>query len=202
MSNISKASKIAIHFIRPFRAYLDGFSLIKNRRAMLENSLRMRLEVVLEEFNLYNPHASQEQLDYRNAFFSDISKMVLDRYEKSYDDVLPKMIDSLTTSIENELKNNFTEDELEQLEVILSNEVTQKLIAQDSIFSLLKNCELQMDYEIQGQMFDAMLDGENSQKLQQILSDLKQKYSQNKDNYGYDQFYDEDEDGESWDQNK
>ena len=162
----------------------------------------MRLEVVLEEFNLYNPHASQEQLDYRNAFFSDISKMVLDRYEKSYDDVLPKMIDSLTTSIENELKKNFTENELEQLEVILSNKVTQKLIAQDSIFSFLKNCELQMDYEIQGQMLDAMLNGENSQKLQQILSDLKQKYSQNKDNYGYDQFYDEEEDGESWDENK
>ena len=201
MSTITTAAKIAIHFIRPFRSYLDGYALVKDRRPILEQNLKERMDTLLDEFKFFYPDATADQLTYKSEFFKEISKLVLDRYEKSYDAILPKMIDSLTTSIENLLKNNYTEDELKELEVLLANPVMKKLLSDATIFRLLKDCELQMDYEIQLQMFNTMMGNGNGEKLQQIISELKNKYDKNADNRGYDQFYEDDED-DTWGTNK
>jgi hypothetical protein len=202
MSKISLASKIAIAFIRPFRSYLDGYALIKNRRGNMEENMKIRMDDIIEEYKTIYPDADLKKMDLRRDFYYEVSKMILDRYEKSYDEILPKLIDSLTVSIENNLKSKFTEEELMEIEKIVSNPIMLKLLNDKDVFGLLKDCELKMDYEIQMQLLGSMMGSENSLKIQEIISELQNKYDFNKDNTQYEDFYEDEDDEDLWNDEK
>jgi len=202
MSKISLASKIAIAFIRPFRSYLDGYALIKNRRGNMEENMKIRMDDIIEEYKTIYPDADLKKMDLRRDFYYEVSKMILDRYEKSYDEILPKLIDSLTVSIENNLKSKFTEEELMEIEKIVSNPIMLKLLNDKDVFGLLKDCELKMDYEIQMQLLGSMMGSENSLKIQEIISELQNKYDYNKDNTQYEDFYEDEDNEDLWNDEK
>ena len=180
MSNISTAARVAIAFIRPFRSYLDGYALIRNKRSSIEEKFKKRMDEVIDNLRKSGYKVEENEVSFQKDFFFKISLYMLDKYEKSYDSILPYFIDELTIALEKELKNNFSENELEALSVLLENPVFVKLLMNKNIFALLKDCEVRMDQEIQLQIMESMLDMQNY-NITKIIDDLKKKYNYEQD---------------------
>ena len=195
MSNISTASKIAIAFIRPFRAYLDGYALVKDKRSSIEDNFKKRMDDVVGNLRDAGYKVEDNEISIHKNLFFKLSVYMLDKYEKSYDTVLPHFIDTLTINIENKLKEVFSENELEELLMLVNNPVFMKLLGEKHIFALLKDCEVQMDQEIQFQIMESMLDMNNT-NISKIVDEFKNKFKYDDQN---DDFFNSEHDNDFWD---
>lgn len=199
MSNLSPAAKIAIAFIRPFRSYLDGYALIKNKRTEIEEKINEKIDYIIDDFQHITQGVSNEshtdKNDVQKKILYQFSMLILDKYDKSYDALLPSLIDNLTVELENELNKNYTQQELVELEKLVSNPVLIALLGNKKLFGLLKECEIRMDLELQMQMIESVMKT-NKENIDQILSDYKFKFDSKGDTY--EDHYEDDEDS-TWD---
>jgi hypothetical protein len=176
MSRISLASRLAISFIRPFRSYLDGYMLIKDSKPKLEEDLKDRIESIASSAKKMNPGMDGNRIDYAKDCMFAINMQLLANYDKSYEKVLPDVINNLTISLEKEMISSFSEQEIERLTDMLSDPLMKKLLSNKNIFGLLKKCELDMDYRLRMKTLESVISTNNIEKIRETFTNLKKKW--------------------------
>lgn len=204
MAQISVASKIAILFVRPFRNYLDGYNLIEGMRSQLEKNMRERVDKLMQVLQ-ENSLAKETLFVEQKNFFIRLCMNILDQYEKSYESILPSIIDNLTVEIEKELNAQFTQEELTQIYSILQEPLIQKFITNQKIFAILKACEHKMDYEMQLQFMEMLSKDSYNTEINNTLRSITDDWKANKQNIDfYGDFFENDHryDEEDFDDNE
>jgi len=176
MNKISLASRVAIAFIRPYRSYLDGYILIKESKDDIEKNIRTKMDTFAENAKRTNPEADENKIDYARDCMIAINVQMLDVFDPSYTKVLPSVIEDLTVALENELKKNFTEQELEEILEAIDKPSMQKLLANTILFGLLKKYEAEIEYRLRMKIFEDTLSGQNLIKMKKMLRELKKNH--------------------------
>lgn len=172
MSRISLASRLAISFIRPFRSYLDGYILIKESKSKIQEDLKERLDTVAHGIKNINPDLDENKINYAKNYLLTMNLNLLENYDKSYENVLPEVIDELTVSLEKEILNSFSEKEIEKLTDIINDPLVKKLLSNKQIFRLLKNCEIDMNYKLGLETIESTISSNNLEKIRSIFEDF------------------------------
>jgi len=180
---------------------LDGYALIKNRKKHIEDNLSDKINTLVEDLQNYLGHIDQSKADSQKSALFRLSMLMLDRYEKSYDTILPVLIDSLTVEIEKELKKNFSEQELIELDILIQNPIITKLIQNKNVFAVLKSCEIKMDMELHLQLLESLTKVDISSNFNDILDEYNKNMG--KDKSMYDEYYfDEEDNDDLWNDEK
>ena len=194
--SISWASKLAIAFIRPFRSYVDGYSLFKGEKAQVEADIRAKIDAIAENAKSRNPDIDEEKLEYTKDCLIAINMKLIDSYDKSYGDILTEVLDKLTVDLEFEIKNSFSGEEQQSLIELVSNPVFQKLLQNQKLFGLLKKSELDLEYKLRLKTIVDISSNKGVEEMKNLLRDLKNKRKQRDDDdeNGFD--FPQDEEGQ------
>jgi len=195
--SISWASKLAIAFIRPFRSYVDGYSLFKGEKVQVEADIRAKIDTIAENARSRNPDIDEEKLEYTKECLIAINMKLIDSYDKSYGDILTEVLDNLTIDLESEIKNSFNGEEQEKLIELVSNPVFQKLLQNQKLFGLLKKSELDLEYKLRLKTMVDISSTKGVEEMKNLLRDLKKKRQQrdDEDENGFD--FPPDEEGQN-----
>lgn len=174
--SISFASKIAIAFLRPYRAYLDGANDMSKKRKEIEKSLKEKSESIVDAAKQINPNFSESRLEYAKEGFLAINMHLFDSYNKCYVEVLPEVVELLTSDLETELKESFSQEELKRLVEILKDEAVQKLLSNKKLFSVLKQSEILLEHKMRIKTLENSSNLGGIDKISEILSDLRNKH--------------------------
>ena len=175
MGDISLASRLAICFVRPFRSYLDGHMLISTPKEQREKDLREKMNQKAEAAKQQYPNIDPRRIDYAKEGMIATNLHFINYHESSYEEVLPSIIDELTLELEKEITASFTQEEIEQLLVLVSNPVMKKLLSNTVLFGSLKKFEIELEQKIRDKMYASLL-GEALDKMKETFADLKKKY--------------------------
>lgn len=173
--SISWASKLAIAFIRPFRSYVDGYSLFKGEKAQVEADIRAKIDSVVEAAKSRNPDIDEEKLEYTKDCLIAINMKLIDSYDKSYGDILTEVLDRLTIDLESEIKSSFNGEEQQKLMELISSPVFQKLLQNQKLFGLLKKSELDLEYKLRLKTMVDISSTKGVEEMRNLLRDLKKK---------------------------
>lgn len=171
--SISWASKLAIAFVRPFRSYVDGYSLFKGEKSQVEADIRARIDTVVENAKARNPNIDKKALEHAKECFIAINMKLIDSYDKSYGDVLTEILNKLMIDLESEIKSSFSGEEQQKLVDIVSNPVFQKLLQNEKLFGLLKKSELDLEYKLRLKTMIDISSSDGAEEMKNILRDLK-----------------------------
>jgi len=195
MSKISLASRLAISFIRPFRYYLDGSMIIKESKQKYEEDMRNVIDKMAENAQKINPHIDAKNVNYTKESALAINMQMFSNYNKSYEKILPDVIEGLTISLEKEIANSFSDQEMERIIDILTDPVISKLVNNKKIFGLLKAYEIEMDSRLKIKTLQDLASKESLEQLQNVFNDLKIKWGIPDKNENTNNF---DDNGKEW----
>jgi hypothetical protein len=180
--SISWASKLAIAFIRPFRSYIDGYSLFTSERTKVEANIRARIDAVVENAKNRNPNIDEEELEYTKECLIAINIKLIDSYDKNYGNILIEVLNGLTLDLESEINNSFNAKEQQDLIELISNPTFQKLLQNKKLFSLLKKSELDLEYKLRLKTMVDISDNKGVTEMKNLLRDLKKKKQKGDEN--------------------
>lgn len=176
MPNIPLVSRLAISFIRPFRSYLDGSLMFFESKKGEESTTEEKISDIVDSIAKINPSIEPDKIAYMKECMLAMNTQMIFSYNKSYEDILPDVIEDLTISLEKEIENSFSEKEIESLIELINNPLMKKLITNKKIFGILKKCEINLDYNMRIKTLDSLFGSEGIEEIKNVLARFRKKY--------------------------
>lgn len=171
-SNINYGRKISISFIKILRKYFDDYM-----SPFLDSKDMPLVDVYIQGLHdkiaVNNKMSDEVTEEIKNIVFQYQEKLV-EKTKKFYDDLIVRAIDDAMYDIEKTMNSNFTENELSEIYLAISNPVIEKFICDFSLMDCLQNNCNKFYVNLQSKLQDIYMDPdfnkEMVEKVQEILS--------------------------------
>lgn len=184
MPNISISSKIAIAFVRPYRSYLEGKKFLNKDKRQIEETMRAKLDQIIEQAVSLNPSVDMEELIQSREALVAANMQLFESHDPTFDKIFPAILEDLIVCLEKELKEKFTEKELAEIYECIENPSMKKMLSNTTLFGFLKSHEIELEYKLKIAIVEQAL----NQDALNTIRDIKKKQMDERDEENEEEF--------------
>ncbi len=164
-------TKISISIIKLIKEYFDTFidsSVERIKFQQIDEDDGSESDINIKD--VFNQDS--KELENTQMFISEMSKKIHKSLSTSYDDIFPKMFDSIIHDLETHFRENFSEQELIEIHQFVEKPYFFKLMGHQYIFSIILKHKVDLLNNLEKAIYPIVSNEEFKSMLQSIFNQI------------------------------